>query len=165
MCEEFNLNNSFYDESKDQYPEFEEAVKEQFNKSVANGEKLFKTNADGLYEAYLNNLPSEAKQHYTCNACKSFISRYGNLVTISDKGKIKSVFWNDEKTPSFFAESVKKMKKIVLNSKVKGVFSSDNKTLGQPVTGEWTHLSAKLPSRLVNRSRLLTAGQVMAEKE
>lgn len=164
MCE-VNVNNLFYDESKDQYPEFEESVRNHFNSSVKGNKKLFRTNANGLYEAYLNNLPEESKQHYTCNACKGFLNKYGSLVTISENGEIKSALWNEDEVPQFFAESVKAMKEIVLKSKVNNVFSADNKILGHPVTGEWTHLSVKLPSGLVNTSRLLTAGQVMAEKE
>lgn len=56
------------------------------------------------------------------------------------------------------------MKNIVLKSKVNGVFFSENKTLGQPVTGQWHHISVELPSHMVYHSKLTNAGQAMAEK-
>lgn len=152
------------DSVNDGYPLFERVVKERFNSFVSTGAKLFKTNATGIYDAYLDNLPVLARQHYTCNACRHFFERYGNLVTITEDGMIKSVLWEENEVPPFFAKSVKVMKEIVLNSSVNGVFLSDEKTLGHPIAGGWSHIHAKLPSSMVHRSRLLTAGQAMAEK-
>lgn len=155
--------NGAYDESNDRYPEFEQAVKDRFDGFVSSGSKLFKTNATGIYDTYLANLPEEAQQHYTCQACQSFFNRYGSLVTISEEGKMESVLWDETVVPPFFKKSVKAMKEIVLRSLVTGVFLSDSKTLGQPITGEWTHVHVKLPTQMVYRSRIQTAGQKMAE--
>ncbi|MFA2720574.1 hypothetical protein [Bacillus paranthracis] len=152
------------DSVKDGYPQFEEAVKNRFNSMINEGIKLFTTDATDIYETYLSNLPVPAQQHYNCNACRSFFNRYGNLVTIDENGTIHSVLWNEQEVPTFFAKAVKAVKRLVLGSKIDGVFLSDIKTLGQPVTGEWTHLHVKLPSGMLHRDRLLTAGQKMAQK-
>jgi hypothetical protein len=144
--------------SDDHYPQFLDAIKENFDSAV-----LFITNAEGLYEAYLNNLPA-AKQVYTCSACRNFINHYGSLVTIIN-GEIKSVLWNENKVPDFFKSSVKAMRKIVENSQIIGVFISSQRILGNPVTGDWNHISVSLPVNKVFTSRLKTAGQVMAEKK
>lgn len=165
---ELGINNSMakdkYVNDNDQYPEFSDAVKNRFNSMVRGGKKLFTTNAIGLFEAYIENLPSEAQQHYTCNTCKNFIRKYGGLVTISDNGETESVLWNENEVPVFFTESVKAMKKLVMQARVNRVFLSDFETLGKPVAGEWKHLSVNLPNELIHRSKLLTAGQSMAEK-
>ncbi len=163
---ELGFNNEFYNEKNDRYQEFEKAVIDRFNSFVNAGAKLFKTNADGIFDTYLAQLPEAngSRQHYNCNACRSFFNKYGNLVTISEDGEIQSVLFDEKDAPPFFAKSVKAMKELVLKSTVNGVFLSDDKTLGHPVTGEWTHIHAKLPSQMVYRSRLYSAGQAMAQK-
>jgi hypothetical protein len=153
-----------YDDCHDHYLEFEQLIKLHFEESVANGAPLFTTKAPGLFEAYIKNLPTEAQQNYTCNACRHFIERYGCLVTISDEGKIRSAIWDEDNTPKFFKKSVTEMNAIVLKSKVNGIFVSSDRVLGQPRTGEWTHLAVSLPLSRVHNARLKTADQVMAEK-
>ncbi|MEX3713511.1 hypothetical protein ABFV99_14000 [Cytobacillus horneckiae] len=166
---DFSINNSSlngtYFNDHDEYPEFELSLQNFFNRAISGGKKLFTTNVTGLYELYLNNLPSEARQHYACNACKNFIERFGGLVTIDEDGTLNSAMWNIETTPSFFAPAVATMKSAVLKSRVNGVFIPESRVLGVPRTGEWTHLSLPLPQEMVNRSVLRTAHQVMAEKK
>lgn len=159
MCEKLMMSENSYE-----YKDFLEAVKKQFEFIVKEEKKLFVTNAEGLFDAYLNNLPEKSRQHYNCKTCKSFIEKYGALVTICDTGKIKSVIWNENFAPDFFKESVKAMKNIVLNSKVEGVFISEIEILGQPATGKWKHLSVNIPSTMVYHKRLFGAKQVSAEK-
>lgn len=152
---------------KDGYPQFEQAVVERFNMFVGTGVKLFKTNVEDIFEnIFLDHMSEEsgAKQHYNCNACRSFFNKYGSLVAVSENGELKSVLWNDKDVPEFFKQAVKVMKNVVEGSNVTGVFLSDTKVLGHPVTGEWTHIHVKLPSEMVFRSRLETAGQAMAVK-
>lgn len=167
MNKEINLTGNAYnkeDSEKDLYPQFESNLKEFFNKAIDGEKKLFKTNVSDLFDTYLNNLPEEARAHYTCNGCKHFINRFGGLVTIDEDGTMKSAMWDVENTPKFFVPAVAAMKEAVLNAKVKGVFIPESQVLGIPKTGEWTHLSVKLPGTMVNRSVLHTAHQLMAEK-
>jgi hypothetical protein len=156
--------NGEYINDNDEYPEFEELVNKYFNLMISKRNKLFTTNCDGLFEAFLANLPEEARQHYNCSTCRRFVNKYGGLVTISDMGEMESAMWNDRDVPEFFAQSVKAIKNIVLKSKVNGVFLSESKTLGQPVTGQWNHLSVTLSNDMIYQSRLTKAGQAMAEK-
>lgn len=153
-----------YDNSNDQYPHFEEVVKVFFEKAISGGKKLFKTNSGDLFDLFLHNLPEEARQHYNCNACRHFVNRFGGLVTVSDKGNIISAIWDEANSPVFFQKSVKAMKQAVESSRIIAVFMSDEKKLGIPKTGEWTHLSVTLPREMQFRSRLQTASQAMAEK-
>jgi hypothetical protein len=162
-----SILNEKYDNSHDQYPEFEQVLKNNFNAALERGKQLFTTDSQGLYEAYLRNLPAEARQHYTCNACRHFIEKFGGLVVILDDGSIESAMWGENDVPDFFSKSVDAMRSIVLKSKVNGVFISGQQILGLPVTGEWSHYSVTLPADMIRRlngDRLKTADQIMAEK-
>lgn len=154
-----------YDRDGDQYPEFRQSLVQRFDSVVGNGTPLFRTDADGLFDLFLANLPEEVRQHYTCNACRHFVTRYGGLVSISESGELTPAIWEPDTVPTFFRESVTAMKQAVLKSKVTGVFISGNAVLGQPVTGEWEHMAVTLPRQMVHASRLKTAGQMTAEKQ
>lgn len=162
----FGTSNTYNksDSNNDGYAQFEEAVKNRFESIAEKGYRLFKTDATNLYETFLNNLPQNARQHYACNACRSFYNKYGNLVAINENGETASVLWEETEVPPFFADAVKALRYKVMGSNVIAVFLSDSRVLGHPKTGEWTHVHAKLPSNMVYRSRLQTAGQAMAEK-
>ncbi|MFJ8090664.1 YfaP family protein [Lysinibacillus sp. NPDC095746] len=163
MKENSNISNIVYNNENDRYPEFEKNLKSYFDEAISN-KKLFKTTAQGLYDLYLENLPVEARQHYNCSACRHFIERFGDLVTIDENGIMASAIWDEDIAPPFFKAAVLAMKAEVLNSKVIGVFISNSTVLGQPRTGKWNHLSVVVPEEMVNHSRLQTAEQVMAEK-
>lgn len=155
----------------DQYLEFEQQVKDTFKKVTDQKCILVKTNVSGndLWDAYINNIPEKdgARQHYTCNACKHFITRYGSIAIVNTDGSITSALWNPETTPNFFKKSVKELKKRVERNSVKNILLVDNKVLGIPKTGEWTHISVELPAGYssINTNRLKTAKQVLAEKK
>lgn len=147
------------------YSNFLKSVRKNFHFMIQDSTRLFKTNAEALFEVYLNHLPAGSRQHYTCNACKRFVNEYGGLVCILENGEIKSALWDEANTPEFFIPSVAAMKAEVLKSKITGVFLSDTQTLGQPITGEWHHLSIKLPQEMIFTSRLKTPEQAAAEKK
>jgi hypothetical protein len=128
----------------DMYLEFEAMIAERF--SLLKNVQLFKVNTPNLFDVYLNSLPNESKKYYTCNACKHFIARYGGLVTIGDDGSVTSAIWPDY-GPGIFNATSKMLKKYVEAQKVVGVFASGIKELGEPVTGEWTHLHVIMNDR------------------
>lgn len=166
MKNELNNENVKLREDDDRYPIFEQAVKDHFTMLVNKDTALFSTDAENLWEVYLNNLPENegrGRQHYNCSACRHFIQRYGNLVTINEDGEIESVLWTED-APTFFKQSAMELRKAVSKSKINRVFVSDNRILGTPKTSIWSHLSATLPTEKVNRSRVKTAGQIMADK-
>lgn len=163
MNNNINSIKDKYDNSNDQYPHFSEIIKERF--ATFSSKPLFTTDADGGFDAFLEGLPLEARQHYTCKCCRNFVNRFGGLVSISEDGEINSALWDEDNIPDFFVEAVKALKKIVLNSRVTGVFVSKERTLGQPHSGGWSHMSVTLPVNKVYSSRLKTAGQEMADKK
>ncbi len=134
--------------------------------------RLFTTDAEGLWEAYLGAFEDEAsKQHHNCRACRSFIERYGGLVVIDPAdGSAEPAMWLESPTEELLP-AVVAMKKIVRRARVTGVFLSADRALGTPVTPAsakypegWRHLSAVLPELLLHQSRVQSPDQAMAEK-
>lgn len=158
MCDVKEISEAFYE--GDKYEEFEQAVKASME-SIYGESPLFKTDAEGLFDLYLANLPEDKRQHYNCHACKHFIERYGGLVTITHQGAALPVMWTGT-FPPLFRAAVQAICDQIGQAKVTGVFLSKDKILGTPVTGEWTHLHAENPKPF--QERLHKAGEVMAEK-
>lgn len=126
------------------------------------GWPMFETDAAGLWEAYLGELPVARRQHYNCYACKMFIERYGGLVTIADDGNTIPVLWSIV-PPPFFAASVAALARRVERSKVTGVFCDSSPVWGVPQTGGWSHLSAT-PANVFKTTATKTAHQAAAAK-
>lgn len=150
---------------EDGYENFLAGIRREFEKNVHDGgEPLFTTDADGLYELFLLNLPEEARQHYNCNACRHFLDRFGGLVRIEGATGVQHpVMWAG-RAPAFFSNAVKAIKERVKAAKVTGVLVSFDRTLGTPTTGSWEHMAVELPKVMIYKSRLHTAGQAAAEK-
>lgn len=164
MKEQKNIELEIELSKKEGYPEFESIVANSFKNKIDNGNfPLFTVEIENLWNIFIKNIEPNRQEHYQCNACRRFIQRFGGLVTITQNGKVKSLLWDIE-VPEFFKKSVEEMKKAVESAEVDNIFISDVATLGEPATGIWTHLHVKLPSSKVNRSRLKTAKQIVAEK-
>ena len=149
----------------DGYDDLLACIRNEFKKSLKDGKNpLFKTNARDLYNLFLANIPEEARQHYNCNACRSFVNRYGGLVTINETtGEQNPVMWGT-KAPEFFSGAVKAIRKKVKSASVTGVFITSGRELGTPVTGSWSHMATDVPKVMIFKDRLRTAGQAAAEK-
>jgi len=151
--------------SHDGYEDLLVSIRKEFEKNVKDsGMPLFTTDAFGLYDLFLQNIPEEARQHYNCNACRSFVNRFGGLVRIDEStGGQHPVMWGS-KVPNFFGDAVKAVRDRVKAAKVVGVFVSSDKNLGTPVTGSWSHMAVEMPKSMIHTDRLRTAFQASAEK-
>jgi hypothetical protein len=158
-----NMVNGVYDNQYDGYPEFRQSIIGNFE-DKASTYPIFTTDVQDVFDIFLAYLPVEARQHYTCNSCRSFFNRYGGLVTVNEKGNIQSAVWDEKTTPTFFKAAAKAMKQAVNKARITGVFLTSDRTLGTPITGEWDHFCLSMPSNAIYRNRLLTSGQAMAEK-
>jgi hypothetical protein len=164
IAKEAEVVNTPSSRLEDRYEEFKQQLAQNFFNLTATTKNLFTTDATGLWDAYINAMPQEARSHYQCNECRHFIERVGGLVYLNDKGAVKSAIWSDKNVPAFFRDSVKTLNQMVTKANVTGVFASDEATLGTPRTGEWTHNHVVLPKDMVNSSYLKSAYQVSAEK-
>lgn len=147
-----------------EYDAFLCRINTRFSDNMGAGKPLFTTDATGLFDAYLAAFPESERQHHNCNACRSFINRFGGLVTIDANGDTLPAFWNVDDAPDYYKPALFAIVHRVLTARVTGVFLTKEIIWGQPKTGEWSHLSVdNLPS-MIHRDRLKTAGQAMAEK-
>jgi len=124
-----------------QYDALLTAVKKRFTSAVVGRKYVFTTDAVGLWYLYLSSLPETGgfRQRHNCHACKSFIEKYGGLVSIDPEfGTQTPLFWAVSKVPgvlltpydvAFTALAVK-----VRRAKVTGVFFSGTANWGNPVT-------------------------------
>lgn len=128
---------------------------------------VFTTDAEGLLQVFLDALPAERRQHYTCNACRRFVERFGGLVTVGASGEVVPIAWV-KFAQRFFAPARDALYSVVARAKVTGVFLCSEPTWGLPKNRsvkppfEWHHMAATSPA--VYRDRLKTAEQAMAEK-
>lgn len=72
----------------DRYYDFDAITKSNFSIAAKTAQAIFTTDAKYLWDAYLLNIPPDARQHYNCNSCRHFIERYGGLVVISSNGEV-----------------------------------------------------------------------------
>ncbi len=148
---------------EDGHDELRAQVRAHFAAAIASGAPLFVTNAENLWQTYLDAIPDPLRQSMNCAACRKFIRRYGSLVTIDDKGRTTPALW-PEGAQANFAEASRRLRQAVAAAEITGVFLSGAAVLGKPQTGEWQHFSLSLPSPRLWSSLVKTAGQAMAEK-
>lgn len=148
----------------DGYEELLDGIKKSCEKHTSQeGARLFTTDASGLYDMFLENLPEDARQHYNCHACRHFVNRFGGLVVIDrETGAQTPVMW-DFDAPEFFSSAVSALWKTVKRARVTGTFVASVQTLGYPKTGCWEHMAAYVPACMVWQDRLHTASQMEAE--
>lgn len=135
-------------------------VRSSFEKSGW-GVPIFRTDAEGLNDIYLDALPSERQTH-NCSCCRRFIETYGGLVTVSEDGETTPVMWDPEGVPEFYAAAFKKLFAKVKGARVTSIFLTKEATWGNPVTGNWSHMAVTPPPSMIYRERAKTAGQTMA---
>ena len=83
------------------FEKFNKQIEKQFDVMCKTG-MLFRSNVSGneLWNLYLSSFEDEKifrdpeSSEHNCNCCKNFISRYGNIVSISKNGKIETLFSN-----------------------------------------------------------------------
>lgn len=136
-------------------------ARKSFDAIAATHKSLFQTNAADLNDLYLDSLPSERQVH-NCSCCRRFIETYGGLVAIAENGETIPAMWNPEGVPDFYQPAFAALFDRVKRARVESVFLTKQPTWGNPVTGDWSHLSVSPPTAMVYRERVLTAGQAMA---
>lgn len=144
------------------YHSFLDATRARFQSVVG---PLFVAEVPDLWPIYLNAIPAEFRQAWTCNCCKDFIRRYGAIVTINEDGTLCSPIWNVfADVPPELAGSVRAIYEVVCPAKVAGVFASGESELGRHTAGGFRHLAVTLPSSLVFKSAVKEPHEYVAEK-
>ena len=144
---------------------FLEVMRNHFTNSTKSNLPLFKLwiGEVNLFDLFINNLEEKYRQHYTCNCCRSFINRYGSLVTVDETGTMSSAIWNTN-VPVAFRKSVQAILKALENGVISKTFISSDFVYGVLKTGLWTHMSVVPQSGKVYTGVVETASQVSAKK-
>lgn len=145
----------------EEYPALLRGIQETFDAHIADGSRLFATDASGLFDAFLDALPTDRQVH-TCSSCRRFVKEFGGLVCIAEDGGIIPVMW--DVCPDFYRLAVLTVAKIVRRAKVTAPYLSKDRTWGIPHTGEWNHLAVDATPVATFKDRLLTPKQAMAAK-
>lgn len=149
---------------EDHYPQLLEAIRRRYVE-IGRELPLFETSATGLYEAFLEALPSAMRQRHTCRSCARFVERYGGLVVVRPDGRQESILWDALGVPDVYVPAVSAMAHQVRAARITGVFLSDEACWGVPVTGFWTHLAiVPAPAHVTPKRGLLGPDQQAAEK-
>lgn len=114
-----------------QFYQFSDLISQQLTNLTKTG-KLFKSSITGqqLWDIYITSFKPENNpvfrdpnsSEHNCNTDKSFIRRYGNLVTINDDLEIVTLFDIDVPKNSQFYDSVIACKKALKKAKIENVF-------------------------------------------
>ena len=149
------------------FDDFLGRVQARFLASTESGKRpIFTSSVDGdaLFGAYLDALPQQNRQYHTCNACRTFMRRFGGLITIDERGATSSAVWHEDDAPDYYKTAIRAMLGLIRKADVGGVFYASEPVWGQPVTGPWTHFALVPPKTMLHTSRVLTAYQKAAEK-
>lgn len=141
-----------------------DSVRASFARAVEGNAPLFTTDAEGLFDIYLDNLPGERQVH-TCTCCRTFVKNYGGLVCIGDDGQKRSALWPTASPPAFYVPAMLAVNKAISKASVTGPFLSADATCGTPRTRpDWTHFAVDQPAARRFKHAILTPGQAMAAK-
>lgn len=151
----FEPNPAHGNRDDHEFHRFVESINWRFVENIVKrGERLFTTDAKGLFKAYLSGFPEETRKGYDCRACQKFIEKFGSLVTIDEVGITHSAIWEGCNPPERFAKSVEAMLRILQgarSARITGMFLSKEYIWGTPKTGNWHHFYVKAtPAALSN---------------
>jgi hypothetical protein len=126
---------------------------------------LFHTDSTDLFARYLEALPPERRQRYTCHCCRRFIERYGGLVMVAADGATVPVMWDPAATLEPQASAFRALALAVARAPITGLFLSEDRLWGQPETGPWRHMAVVPPESCVHRpGAVQSTSQAIAEK-
>lgn len=150
------------------YSELLIGARQSFEQSIRGQIRLFRTDAAGLWDLYLNAIPAAERQIHNCNCCRHFIERFGGLVAIAATGEQWPVMWRANGVPDFYKAAFVALHQRVDRARVTGVFLTNQPTWGTPIsngkgyTESWQHLSVTPPVHFVHRDGALNADQAAA---
>jgi hypothetical protein len=127
------------------YPNLLQSIQAQSLASTrAHTPAVFQTDATGLFDTFLANLPPDERQHHDCSHCRDFVTRFGGLVAIDSDGRAHSSMWGDLSANDLgiYAQSVAAMQAQVEAARVTGQFFHQSTLWGTPESGGFEHMHA-----------------------
>lgn len=144
---------------------FSKAIKNQFDKMSK--KELYRVNVTGdeLWELYLKSFPEgtnpiyKERTSHDCNCCKNFIRDVGNVVNISDDGKLITI-WDEVILGNEYDIVSKALSDLVKSKLIVNRFTHFQGTSGNETTRQlladnsvisWNHFYCSIPSQLVKK--------------
>lgn len=144
---------------------FSKAIKNQFDKMSK--KELYRVNVTGdeLWELYLKSFPDgtnpiyKERTSHDCNCCKNFIRDVGNVVNISDDGKLITI-WDEVNLRNEYDIVSKALSDLVKSKLIVNRFTHFQGTSGNETTRQlladssvisWSHFYCSIPSQLVKK--------------
>jgi hypothetical protein len=125
----------------DTYETFLAAVRARFTaacESLGKRPALFVTAAPDLFEVFLGALPAALRQANTCATCKTFLGRYGGLVSVDADGDTTPALWDPAAVPEPYTAAVRAVAAAVAEAPIDRVFLSGDAIWAAPERGGWT---------------------------
>lgn len=145
--------NTDHDKTSD-WEDFRGLITRFFQSVVKADTPLFLVEStEELWGLFLRVLPAAERQHHLCHNCRHFIQRFGGLVTITERGEVKSVVWPTDSIiekaglSPVYTRVAKRIRDAVQHGTIKGVFKSEERHLGLAITGAWTHIAVPNPQQ------------------
>lgn len=134
------------------FKQFNSQIATQFARMCSNG-KLFRSSVTGakVWETYLNSfLPenngifrdSNSSTH-NCNCCANFLRRYGNIVSISEEGKLESIF-SGITDAGEYTNSAVACNELLTNNPIQDVFLETYQNLDKTLNYEKTNKNQEI---------------------
>lgn len=134
----------------------------QFNKMAKNTNTLYRVGVtkDELWNTYLNSFPQgsneiyKTRTYHDCNCCKSFIRSMGNVVSITEHGKIESI-WDISSPDPNYQVVADTLSELVKGQKISNVFYSAERSVGTDKNfgtdgvsvKQWEHFYVNIPDK------------------
>lgn len=147
----------------DDFHKFNNALQAALAAALAWGDgRLYTTTFVEADKVYLGGFSDPMRrQHHNCNACLSFLRRYGGLAVIHAQHGKKSIWeFLDQKHLGEFEMPCGRLLHAANGSLINGIFESSDPILGTPESGGWHHMWLANPR--VHKRGALTARQLVA---
>lgn len=116
---------------------------------------IFYTDAEDIYETFLENLPEDQRAEHQCRTCKDFINKFTNVVKLDEDGNMTPIYFYLKSTIGSFNKAINACYDKVKNSKITSIFilskyykpfGNIDTYVGNPESGGFCHMFMKAPS-------------------
>lgn len=150
------------------FDKLKQQVAKSFEKLSKNPLFCVTINRDEIWNRYLAGFPDEFKQEHNCNACRSFLRQFGNIVGIVDN-KIISI-WDNVEVPEEYADAIQNLRDYIHSLPITDVFLNSHKKCGTDRNLDikrgiiWQHYYIELPNNVISSDVDAKLGQARDSK-
>lgn len=127
---------------------------------------VVRTDAKGLFDLFLANLPAGERQYHRCRCCEQFFRNYGNLAILEENGNLIPLLTmvGFPSIPKKYNNAMTMIHQQVVSAEIVGPFYTIDPILGHQRTGIWTHFYLTMPPKARYTGIVNTAEQAEASR-